>query len=393
MAQVPQQKIALLEKKVGAGGKSPLFVQLANFYIQQGKEKEALRLCDEGLAAFPHYTTAHLVKGKALLAMKMNAEAKREFEIVQEFLPANQTVAFILSNIMPGEGETLTAPQAEPVAFQPATDTMLLTPEANVVETQETPVAENEEAPQHSGEAPAAEPILRDSSQEISPVEALTSSAQAEEDPFGLTSATTGTEAAPSSEQVSSPGEFNPFEGFPTQPETLSPSAEQSTPEATLAGSIFDFPTSQQEATAAVSGEELFEAYAARMREKLGGGENSVTLEEYLNVPTEEKALTPEPPPQTSTGTIEDLAEKLQSAKKITPVINLSTKATTPASEADTPASTGFVTPTLAEIYAKQGWYDDAIKAYRTLCINKPAERERFEKRITELAELKKQQG
>jgi cytochrome c-type biogenesis protein CcmH/NrfG len=53
----------------------------------------------------------------------------------------------------------------------------------------------------------------------------------------------------------------------------------------------------------------------------------------------------------------------------------------------------GFVTPTLAEIYAKQGWFDDAIKAYRTLARSKPAEKERYEKRIAELEELKKKSG
>ena len=60
-----------------------------------------------------------------------------------------------------------------------------------------------------------------------------------------------------------------------------------------------------------------------------------------------------------------------------------------PASEQDTPTGIGFVTPTLAEIYAKQGWYDDAIKAYKTLAHNKPAEKERYEKRILELEEMK----
>jgi cytochrome c-type biogenesis protein CcmH/NrfG len=51
------------------------------------------------------------------------------------------------------------------------------------------------------------------------------------------------------------------------------------------------------------------------------------------------------------------------------------------------------VTPTLAEIYVKQGWYDDAIKAYRTLAANKPGEREKFDRRIAEIEEMKKQQG
>jgi hypothetical protein len=87
---------------------------------------------------------------------------------------------------------------------------------------------------------------------------------------------------------------------------------------------------------------------------------------------------------------IEELTNKLQSAGKITPVINFAQKETPAASEQDTPSGMGFVTPTLAEIYAKQGWFDDAIKAYRTLARTKPAEKERYEKRIAELEELKK---
>jgi hypothetical protein len=88
---------------------------------------------------------------------------------------------------------------------------------------------------------------------------------------------------------------------------------------------------------------------------------------------------------------IEEIANKLQSAGKITPVIDLAQKETPPASEQDLPVSMGFVTPTLAEIYAKQGWFDDAIKAYKVLARNKPGERERFEKRIEELEKLKSQ--
>jgi len=52
--------------------------------------------------------------------------------------------------------------------------------------------------------------------------------------------------------------------------------------------------------------------------------------------------------------------------------------------------SGGFVTPTLAEIYVKQGWYDDAIRAYRTLITTKPEEKDRYEQRIAEIEEMKK---
>jgi protein tyrosine/serine phosphatase len=115
------------------------------------------------------------------------------------------------------------------------------------------------------------------------------------------------------------------------------------------------------------------------------GSEDTQTLEEYLS-----SGPAGTPPNE---GRIEEIAEKLKTQKKITPVINFAEKAPRPASESDTPASTGFVTPTLAEIYVKQGWYDDAIKAYRTLAANKPAERQRFDQRIAEIEEMKKQQG
>jgi hypothetical protein len=115
-------------------------------------------------------------------------------------------------------------------------------------------------------------------------------------------------------------------------------------------------------------------------------GENSISLDEFLNSKPAPIPEVPEP----ASPTIEELADKLQTAKKITPVINFASKNTTTASETDTPASTGFVTPTLAEIYAKQGWFDDAIKAYKTLANNKPADREKFLARVAELEEQKK---
>jgi tetratricopeptide (TPR) repeat protein len=373
MAEIPKQKIAALEKKVGGGGKSPLFAQLAGYYVQAGRAQEALQLCDAGLAAFPHYTTGHFLKGKALLALKMNAEARREFEIVHEFLPANETVAFILSNIQPGEGESLTIPSAEPAAAQPP---IAPTPEPEVappaaveqVGTQEE-VATETIAPA-TPEEPSAFALPAEPGVTETTAFETAAAPVAAEDPFGLVSGSRGETAPPAAPAV---GEetVNPFEGFPGQPESA----------------VSEVAPAPGEAEG-----ETFESYAARMQGELEG-ENSMTLEQFLNPPQEQPPAAPEEPPAAPSDTIENLAEKLQTAKKITPVIDFSTKATIPTSEEDTPASTGFVTPTLAEIYAKQGWYDDAIKAYRMLVITKPAERERFEKRIVELEELKKQQS
>ena len=46
-----------------------------------------------------------------------------------------------------------------------------------------------------------------------------------------------------------------------------------------------------------------------------------------------------------------------------------------------------IITPTLAEIYAAQGAYREAIRTYSLLSRRKPEERERFELRIRELVE------
>ncbi len=386
MADAPQQKIAALEKKVGTGAKSPLFARLAAYYVQQGKATEALQMCDAGLAAFPHFTTGHLIKGKALLALKMNAEARREFEIVQQFLPANETVAFIISNIRPGDGESLTPSSSEPATTQPSRGArpQAAAPEPAVIAEEPAPQPEPEmpSAPAMAEEMPPVEPQA-ETAPPANFFEAVAANPEAVEDPFGFGSGA-GTATPPSAETVAPEEVANPFEGFPTQPE---PQATE-TPSS---GSIFDFPAQAAESPAGISEEETFEAYAGRMRNELSG-ENTLSLDEYLSGSPAVPQADQQEPPSTAEGSIEDLAEKLQTAKKITPVINLSTRTPMPVSEADTPASTGFVTPTLAEIYAKQGWYDDAIKAYRTLCINKPAEKERFEKRIEELEEMKKQQ-
>ena len=139
-----------------------------------------------------------------------------------------------------------------------------------------------------------------------------------------------------------------------------------------------------EEPTATVEGEP-YEDFTARVRMDLFGTEDTMTLEEYLG------QTAPPQAPTAAEDNIGDLAEKLKTSPRITPpVINFSEKAPRPAGEADPGGATGFVTPTLAEIYVKQGWFDDAIKAYRALATNKPAESEKYQQRIAEIEEMKK---
>ena len=202
--------------------------------------------------------------------------------------------------------------------------------------------------------------------------------------------------------------ETSPFSEFNfPQPEPLISQTTPTTEPPT--GFEFSPPTSDinfSMPSTILPGEESFEDFVSQRTKELSG-ENTISMEEYLSnktstIPQEITLPATDSKPQEFTlpvtssnptnveDKIEELANKLKSAGKITPVINFAQKETPAVSEQDTPVGMGFVTPTLAEIYAKQGWFDDAIKEYRTLAHNKPAEKERYEKRIAELEELKK---
>jgi hypothetical protein len=51
-----------------------------------------------------------------------------------------------------------------------------------------------------------------------------------------------------------------------------------------------------------------------------------------------------------------------------------------------------MVTATLAEIYASQGEFGEAIDAYRKLAEQRPGSAERYQKRLRELEELRRLQ-
>jgi len=471
MAEIAQQQILALEKKVGQDAKSPMFAQLANFYLEQNRAEDALRICDAGLANHPFYTTGHLIKGKALAVLHMQAEARREFEFVLEFLPRNETVTALLEQIPQRADETLTAPLQEeppdviePEYEAPPPDQNRITSAPQLYPMQEfsftgfdQPVQEQTiELPPLP--TPVSEPSFFDTITQT-PV------ARTTEDIFEIT--------APSIETPETPEPLSVNEFDLQMPESPAVSDTQETAFADIPRTVpepsneFEFPLAaaeQEDIAQAPSEEESFALYASRRRAELKG-EDTISLEEYLSnaaiVQTEEVSLElpisaeeqdkfedtsvmeeqqidmtmrEEPMidiasllPQMSTdvqdrnediaaseenpiessivlpqiqpaelpisdsiqNNIEEIANKLKSAGKITPVIDIAQKETSPASEQDLPVSMGFVTPTLAEIYAKQGWFDDAIKAYKALARNKPGEKDRFERRIEELEKLK----
>lgn len=125
------------------------------------------------------------------------------------------------------------------------------------------------------------------------------------------------------------------------------------------------------------------EGLAITLKEK----KDSVTFEEFITGSS-----------ATQSSTVEFLIRQLQQAPKerrgrITPVSPVTDEGEPPAAEAPVEPSSSIVTETLAEIYANQGQYREAIQAYQILTGERPGNADRYAERIAQLEELLKLQG
>jgi tetratricopeptide (TPR) repeat protein len=123
-----------------------------------------------------------------------------------------------------------------------------------------------------------------------------------------------------------------------------------------------------------------FDAFAAEWQARLQGRKDRLTFEDYVGAQN----------PGTDQS-MEQIIEQLEGAPRRIPVPDAPPAPETPREAPAPPAR--FVTATLAEIYASQGEYDEAIEAYRTLAAQRPGSAERYQKRLAELEELKRLQG
>jgi tetratricopeptide (TPR) repeat protein len=126
--------------------------------------------------------------------------------------------------------------------------------------------------------------------------------------------------------------------------------------------------------------QQAFEAYAESQARVLKTKKESTTFESYVSEGGEE-----------SESSVEFLVRQLQGAQRIVPPGPDVQAAEELAPPSEAPP-TRIVTATLAEIYANQGQYREAIKAYRALCEQRPDEAHRYEKRLADLEELAKSQ-
>lgn len=127
--------------------------------------------------------------------------------------------------------------------------------------------------------------------------------------------------------------------------------------------------------------QEAFRQFAEERERKLRQRKNTLSFEKYIADETAGRE-----------STVEFLLKRLQEAKRITPQPSTDRKGV----EDVAPVKTGtskIVTATLAEIYASQGEYKEAIEAYNRLLEQRPLEAGRYQQRIAELEELLRHQG
>jgi tetratricopeptide (TPR) repeat protein len=100
--------IQSLEKRMAANPFSPLVTRLASLYLGENRLEEARILCEEGIARYPDYATAHLVLGQCYLALQRIGDARREFDEALNLQPQCEIARTLLREITP----TSTADQA-----------------------------------------------------------------------------------------------------------------------------------------------------------------------------------------------------------------------------------------------------------------------------------------
>jgi predicted Zn-dependent protease len=75
------------EERLARDPGSLAFAQLADLYRKAGRTQDAIALCRQGLARYPHYTTARLILAKAWIAEERLDEASSEIRTILEQSP------------------------------------------------------------------------------------------------------------------------------------------------------------------------------------------------------------------------------------------------------------------------------------------------------------------
>lgn len=336
-----------LESKLSHRPESPLFARLAGEYLAEHRIAEAKEICLTGIQRFPQYATAHLILARCYTAESDYPSALTALEQAENLLPDSSvvkdfhdTVQRFLSTLTARE-ETIKEQNIEP-----STETI----ERNIPSSEFSPTAipENE--------------IVADDAIETHP----------EESPNETETITDNLDEVAVEDIPAQPMEEIPQEIFP---ETNQPQENSNNPPAE---SFDDATTSATSASVPEPAESL--------------ADDISPLSEQVLIPAEKL-----PPllPVSAEHFQEQTSAEPENIIQATVQEPVTVDSPTPVGQnvidiADS-HETRIVSKTLAEIYASQGAYDEAIITYRLLKEYRPERSAECDTRIAELENLRQE--
>lgn len=443
--------IEFLSQKLSENPASPLFARLADLYLQNGQQVEALEICLEGTAAHPDYYAGFIVLGKIHVALKEYSKARDSFAKAQTLSPFNQTIASLLKAISDHKDgsdrttdENYFVPQEKPVQSAAVSNAESRSADYRSPQTEqfEMPTAEEIGFSQIPDPAGTSGYSLSSPSEggsfpthdEYSNQHQARINAQPEQSLEDFLNATLrpvqspelqqepeqeATEQMAFSQPEESAAEFEQPMEQAAEPEQIfeaeqheqqydvqeQQAAEERLPEEqpadvmTVEEQVSGVEQSAEQASEEYATEEMQSAASDAAAEQIAEIEEPVQAEEPEMVFTspeqaqlfaEMTGETQSEEPAADQGTnIDELAERLQNVQRIVPNENTPAAGET-ADENEQSESFGaeMVTPTLAEIYVSQGEYTAAIQAYEILMFSQPGKTAEFQQRVKELQQL-----
>lgn len=364
-----------LELKLLDRPHSPLFARLADEYLAAGRIDDAKKICSEGLKKFPGYGTAHLILSKCHFVENNFALALASVENAQACIPD--------PDLLEGLCEELLAVISKGGGLERADEPTesIVEPGLNAGPVTEEPPAEpdgvlvDESSPAAIAEIPAVP--SEEIQEEIVPV-------AAEERPVAT--------AAPTDQQLpleSEPAEVRPEGAEAREAPSEIPPQSSAVVEETAEEPDLDETVPEDMLEAAPESPEI------RISSEQTPSAEPVSKEVAEVAPVEGLA------PADQLPNVEESAEVSEPAGSPVSTTPPEEIPTVPGEVAETAGTAEYqptetdriITRTLAEIYASQKAYDEAIVTYRLLKEQKPECMEEIDARIAELQRLQQEKS
>jgi tetratricopeptide (TPR) repeat protein len=347
--------VGQIETKLVRRSHSPLFARLADEYVKAGKLAEARELCLSGLQKYPSYSTAHIVLARCYFAEKNYSATLEEAQQALVVYPDSGAIKELIQKCLDAINPPVVIPQPPPAPEPMKEEAQEFVGEeqafqdtaADTGDNDEANESKSEEIPSMQFEEPVGETLTENMP---APIEHNTDSNEE------LRESNLAGDEIQTSEADVIDVERQAVEEFKVE------AKQTSVAESPIDADENRFPEPVEE----------MEVISDVNREP----EMLVEEPEQVNIPETPAAPKEEPVLQERSAFVETKEPELPPAiQKPEPVEE----------EIEEPADGRIVSQTLAEIYAKQGVYDEAIVTYKLLKRRRPQHAAEFDARISEL--------